>query len=341
MAAAFLILPSLWSRDSWPGDSPLYSPYSSPSVALAAQAVNRSSIAALAFLLWDILITTDEEAKLIWSRPWSYTKVVYFFIRYVPLMVEVSILLIGTEITPNFHFTPHDCYIWQVYQGVAVSMILLALDTILILRVHALYYGNIVMRRALAFFFAIEIIGMIVGLTLSLPKITYDDLCLVIHAPRTLIIYAGSAIIFQAMLFTITLYKFILALRSGWGDVPLIVLLTRDGTWAFFLLFFTYAGDLVLYALHNADYAGVLFAWLLTVFSFCGYRILLNLNRLANDISGLHPSAVTNRGTNTNIQFSTQFNSYRPTAYELNSQSYRSGARTLQSSHISTLALEP
>jgi hypothetical protein len=39
------------------------------------------------------------------------------------------------------------------------------------------------------------------------------------------------------MLFTVTIYKFILALRDGWGDVALIVLLTRDGTWAFFLLF--------------------------------------------------------------------------------------------------------
>lgn len=113
------------------------------------------------------------------------------------------------------------------------------------------------MQRVLAVFFSIEIIGMVVGLSLSLPRITYDDLCLVIFAPRTLIIYAyvifsrpplsiltdrlyiyrGAAILFQAILFVITLYKFLLAIRSGWGDVPLIVLLTRDGTWAFFLLF--------------------------------------------------------------------------------------------------------
>jgi hypothetical protein len=45
--------------------------------------------------------------------------------------------------------------------------------------------------------------------------------------------------IFQALLFTVTIYKFVLAVRDGWGDVPLIVLLTRDGTWAFCLLFCT------------------------------------------------------------------------------------------------------
>lgn len=47
----------------------------------------------------------------------------------------------------------------------------------------------------------------------------------------------GSTIIFQFFLFGLTLYKFIEAARLGWGDVPLIVLLVRDGTWAFFLLF--------------------------------------------------------------------------------------------------------
>ena len=77
------LLPSLWVRENGVGEEPLYSPFSSPSVAAAAQAVNRSSgesemdysmrqwltfsrmvVAALAFLVWDILITTDEEVTL-------------------------------------------------------------------------------------------------------------------------------------------------------------------------------------------------------------------------------------------------------------------------------------
>ncbi|KAF8813837.1 hypothetical protein BYT27DRAFT_7180605 [Phlegmacium glaucopus] len=334
------MLALLWRRDSSVGNEPLYSPYiASASIAAGAQAVNRSSAAALAFLIWDILITTDEEVKLMWPRSWSYTKVVYFFIRYVPMLVQVSILLIGTELTPPLHFTPHDCYIWQIYQAIAASLILMAIDTILILRVHALYHGNSTMPKVVAAFFLVEIVGMVVGLSLALPGITYDNLCLVINVPRTLIIYATSAILFQAFLFVITLFKFVLAIRSGWGDVPLLILLTRDGTWAFFLLFFAYGGHLVLYALHNPAYAGVLYGWLLTIFSFCGYRILLNLNHLANDVNGLD---TTNGHTGTNIQFSTQF-SHQPTyeTHELASQGYTSsGGRTLQSSYISALSLE-
>lgn len=84
-------------------------------------------------------------------------------------------------------------------------MILTALDTILILQgesptksfarififllkpVHALYRGNTVVRHVAACFFLIEIVVMVVGLAMSLPNITYDNLCLVV---TTLIIYA-------------------------------------------------------------------------------------------------------------------------------------------------------
>ena len=52
----------------------------------------------------------------------------------LPWEVSRSTLLIGTELTPPLNFTPHDCYIWQIYQAVALSLILIAVDTILILR---------------------------------------------------------------------------------------------------------------------------------------------------------------------------------------------------------------
>ena len=45
-----------------------------------------------------------------------------------------SILLVGSELTPLFHFSLHDCFIWQVFQGVAAATIICTVDTILILR---------------------------------------------------------------------------------------------------------------------------------------------------------------------------------------------------------------
>jgi hypothetical protein len=45
--------------------------------------------------------------------------------------------------------------------------------------------------------------------------------------------------VFQALLFSLTSYRFYSTLKAGWGDVPLISIIMRDGTWAFILLFRT------------------------------------------------------------------------------------------------------
>ncbi|KAF8973080.1 hypothetical protein BDZ97DRAFT_1752120 [Flammula alnicola] len=282
------------------GNEPLTLPFARqtlPQVLKLSIAAQRLVVAALTFLVWDIILL------LMMKRTWSYTKYVYFIVRYLPVLVQISILLIGSELTPHFHFTPHDCFIWQVYQGVAAAIIVTTVDTILILRVHALYHGHHVIRRLVAVFFLFEIAGMAVGLALAVPGVTYDNICLVVSVPPTLIIYGP---------------------RSGWGDVPLIVLIMRDGTWAFFLLFCVYVGQIGLYGLRNAAFAGVLYGWLLTCFSFSGYRILLNLSRLRNV-----PTA--NRAENTHTQESFELSS--------NFTSPRSGGRTFDTSQISTLSL--
>jgi len=270
--------------------------------AIGREAVQCSSVAALTLLLWDILITVDDEVKFIWPKPWTLTKFLYFYSRYVPLMVQVSILFVGTDLSAALHFTPHDCYIWQVYQGIAVLSIVGTVDVILMLRVVALYHGYPPMRTILVLLYILELVGMSVGIGLAVPGIRYDEICLVTDVPPSLAVYGGAAISFQVIVFVLTVWKFFEAVRSGWGDVPIILLLMRDGTWAFVLLMAVYIGQASLYGLKNRALSGVLFGWLLTAFSFSGYRILLNLNHL----SPLERHSSDVHRTNTDIQFTTQ-----------------------------------
>ncbi|PFH53852.1 hypothetical protein AMATHDRAFT_136964, partial [Amanita thiersii Skay4041] len=198
-------------------------------------------------------------------------------VRYVPMLVQISILLVGSELTPLFHFTPHDCYIWQVFQGVAAITILASVDTILILRstsisyhsellllsstrVRALYDRNPFIKSSVVVLFVLEMIALCLGLALAIPHIQYDNICLVTHRPLALSIYgyvyetlnsvirllihtvhnSGAAIAFQFIMFLLTVYWFIVALRTGLNRTPLIQILVRDGVWAFFLLFGKY-----------------------------------------------------------------------------------------------------
>ncbi|TFK22090.1 hypothetical protein FA15DRAFT_671903 [Coprinopsis marcescibilis] len=241
------------------------------------QAVGYSSVASLTFLLYDILITFDDEVEAVWPNRLTLTKMIFFFIRYFPLFLQISTLFIGT---PPFTFTARDCYIWNVYQALASLLIISAVDYILVLRVFALYAGNKAVKITTTMLYFAEIITISIGLGLSVPEFTFDEYCTILGSPTTFLISAGAPIAFQTVLFALTGWKFFQAARSGWGNVPIINLLMRDGSWAFMLIFLTLLSEAALYGFAPNAYTDILYGWLNTVFAFCGYRILLNLNTL-------------------------------------------------------------
>ncbi|TEB18373.1 hypothetical protein FA13DRAFT_1746048 [Coprinellus micaceus] len=229
--------------------------------------------------------------------------------------------------TPPFTFSKHGCYIWNVYQTLASLLIVASVDYVLILRVFALYPRNRFVRYLLQLVYLLEIITISVAVGLAVPGLEYDELCVVVSAPVTFLVAAGAPIAFQTLLFGFTIWKFIVALKSGWGNIPIMRLLVRDGTWAFILLFVILVSEALLYGFSTDAFSGVLYGWLNTTFSFCGYRILLNLNDL-NVSQSRRPSSVTDP-TNANIEFTTNFGFSVPTDtqnYELDS--FRECGRT-------------
>ncbi|KAK7054450.1 hypothetical protein VNI00_003648 [Paramarasmius palmivorus] len=190
-------------------------------VAAGSQAVNRSSVAALAFLLYDICLTFEDEVDLFWPRKWSLMKINFFFVRYFPLFAQAPLLLVGSELTERFHFSSHDCFIWQVYQGVISVLTIMSCDFVLLARIYALYYTHPRIRKLVSICYVFEIIFMCVGLGLALPGVRFDEICVVTDVPTGLLVYAGATIILQTLLFGLTLYKFIVSVRAGWGNVPI------------------------------------------------------------------------------------------------------------------------
>ncbi|KAJ2924762.1 hypothetical protein H1R20_g12330, partial [Candolleomyces eurysporus] len=278
------------------------------------QVVGYNCVASLAFLIYDILLTLHQEwygreslstvpnfvaLNTLDSISWNLTKCLFFFIRYFPVILQISVLFVGT---PPFTFTKRECYIWNVYQGLATVLIVAAVDYILILRIFALYSRNRTIRYLVATLYLLELVTMSIGVGLAVPKLGYDDLCTLIDVPDTFLIAAGAPIAFQTILFALTAWRFLEAVKAGWGNVPIIQLLMRDGTWAFILLFAILLGEAFLYGFAPEAYTDVLYGWLNTAFAFCvrtrpcfgssliltflfdstvkGYRILLNLNQL-------------------------------------------------------------
>ncbi|KAJ6549422.1 hypothetical protein DFH09DRAFT_1320165 [Mycena vulgaris] len=206
-------------------------------------------------------------------------KCLFFFVRYIPLLLQISILFVGTELTPQFHFTFRDCEIWAIYQAAAAFAITVAVDYILILRIFALYDNSQRLKLTVSILFFLELSAMLIALGFSLSGIAFDNghMCIITHFPNSFIVYGAAALLFQTFLFALTLIKFVGALRTGWGTVPLLVLIARDGTWAYLLAVGIIIGDGSMYTLRNHAYGAILYGWMLSAFSFSGYRILLNL----------------------------------------------------------------
>jgi hypothetical protein len=115
-----------------------------------------------------------------------------------------SILFVGTELTPQFHFTPYDCYLWQVWQGLGALLVAAALDIILVLRgacpapphvraltgaVYAMYAQARVVLVVLGAAFVLEMAGMITSLAMAVPGIRYTDICTVTAVPSSILLY--------------------------------------------------------------------------------------------------------------------------------------------------------
>ncbi|KAF8212656.1 hypothetical protein K438DRAFT_1957274 [Mycena galopus ATCC 62051] len=245
-------------------------------------------VASLALLTYDILLTFDEEVAVIWPRPWTAIKCMFFFVRYFPLLLQMSvrlllslleiywnldssILFVGTELTPQFHFTFRDCEVWEIYQAAAALLLVATVDYLLILRVLALYDNH---PRLKVIIFALSL-----GFSLSGIRFDNQHRCIVIEFSNSFILYGVSAVLFQTVLFSLTMFRFAQAVRTGWGKAPLLRLIVRDGTWAYLFAVLIIMGDVAIFRLKNHAFSGVLYGWMITGFSFSnkGYRILLNL----------------------------------------------------------------
>ncbi|KDQ55175.1 hypothetical protein JAAARDRAFT_37707 [Jaapia argillacea MUCL 33604] len=264
----------------------------------AATAVSRSSVAATAFLVYDILLTLDDEVKLIWPKRWSFTKFLYFFVRYTGVAVELSLL----AVSPDHQFTQQECERRQIRKAVAAMSLIMAVDFILILRVRALYALSKTVVPVLFFLYLLEIGGMTTSFIMSIPKTRYIGPCLPIYIPKTILIYILASVTFQGVLLAFTATQFVLGLREGWGRTRIIFLLMRDGTWAFFMIFVIMLLQTSLYT-REKEYTGLFYAWSLTTFSFAGYRILLNLQKLS-PVARPSTSFALSNITSTNLEFS-------------------------------------
>ncbi|KAI0669053.1 hypothetical protein C8Q78DRAFT_978960 [Trametes maxima] len=259
---------------------------SADQVYINARSVSYSEVACVTVLTWDVLIMFSEEVDLIWKRAWTPAKCMYLIARYMPWLVQLALLAINVNGSTGLEFTFDQCAAWQVVQGILLQVVVTTVDVILITRVYALYSRSRILLGVLGTLFVAELAFLCYVLGVVTPRLRYDDECYVTSSPAIFQYYwcvllsdLIVSLTFETILFILTMFKFIEAVRHGWGKGPVMQQFVTDGTWAYALIFLAMLVNMMLYKYVHSTLTGICYTWLLVVLSFAGSRLVLNPRR--------------------------------------------------------------
>lgn len=244
-------------------------------------ATSHGAVAAVMWLLYDTCIHFDVEVECIWRRPTSWVKFAYSFVRYIPLLHLGGVL----TLTADRDYPSSGCRGWIIDQLVVIEVLTLVVEIILVVRVYALYNRNKLVLALLSLAFVAEVSIMLMALVLVIPKQTFTPDCLVAGSPKIYIAYWLSSLIFETLLFVLTLVKFFQSAKREYGSNSILFVFVRDGTWAYAMIFLAMLLNTLLYQLVDTPLAGMGYFWAQSVMSFAGSHVLLNIRRLSQPTS--------------------------------------------------------
>jgi hypothetical protein len=245
--------------------------------------VERTVIAALAFLIYEFFLTLGDEVQHIWSKPnKSWLKWAFFLTRYAPLAAVIAHRLVITAVQLGLPASPNSLKIFFVLHSLTSHYIMLTIQILLMSRVYALYDQKPYILFSFLAILVTEIILMVVGLSIGLPSGVLNLRTLINNPPSSMAYFGLSSAVSQLVILALTLTRCWFYFNTVWKKTPLLVLLVRDGT-VTFLILFVLAVLIVVFTLQSSMFASLVQFWYLVVMSSVGCRMITNFEVL--DIS--------------------------------------------------------
>lgn len=239
-------------------------------------------IASLAFLLYDHVITLDQEVERIWKAPWSLPKILFLFNRYTgPISLLVNTSIFTSE-------APYPvCQKWIHFEGAAGIIAMASVELIMIFRLYALYRRSKTMLALMILGFWCNISAMSVLMQLGLQRTTIFQRpghwykgCHPVGLPDFFWAYYVSPLIFETILLGLTLYKTFWQIRSRVTHTPVVKLFVRDGVAYFLVIFCTLLSNSLIWLLAPAGLLESGIGMAIAMPTVMGSRMLLNLRGL-------------------------------------------------------------
>ncbi|KAF9568251.1 hypothetical protein CPC08DRAFT_702674 [Agrocybe pediades] len=239
--------------------------------------ISKAQVASLTFLVYDICLTFDDEVNTIWSKPHNnWIKWQFLFTRYFALLVQIANRTIENVLAAHMGSATRSLKNWYLSQVVLGSVLMAAVEIVLMARVYALYNQNKYIKVLFLILLLAETIAVVVGVAMNLPGENFRPVNVLVTSPKSYMYFGISAIVSQITILCLTLIKYRMALAGGWGKIPIMTLMVRDGTVTFVLLLVVTTMTVVVTRTHK-EYAPLGNSWFLSIVACSGCRLILNL----------------------------------------------------------------
>lgn len=250
-----------------------------------------AQLAASSIILFDHLITLDDEINLVWGSSWSIGKLLFVINRYYTLVSFIfnNYALFGATLTDSFC---HRYFQWQGWTGLIGCMIA---EVILQMRLYALYYldKKILTLMASTFLVASAVAAAILGHVLSNLIVTANPLpevnfCFSLNIPAWFFTFWIPIIAFESLLCGLALYRGYQTFRSEGSPFQsgrhLVSILIRDSVLYFLVMFATYFTNMLMWLAADIDLLEVPIAFSIALSCCLGNRLILNVRRVNRDL---------------------------------------------------------
>ncbi|KAJ6571410.1 hypothetical protein B0H19DRAFT_660634 [Mycena capillaripes] len=255
------------------------------------QATRYAQLASSAIIIFDHIITLDEEVELIWKSSWSTGKTLFVINRYYTLASVIinNYALFSPSLTDSVSL---QFFRWQGWTGLIACMIA---EVILQMRLYALYFLNKKVLALMVVTFMISsassavIMGKVLhGITALAHPIPGTTFCVPVGVPGYFFAFWIPIIGFESLLCGLALYRGFQTFRAE-GTLfqsgrHLVAILIRDSVLYFLVMFATYFTNMLVWVSAPTNLLEVPIAFSIALSCCLGNRMILNVREVNREI---------------------------------------------------------
>jgi len=233
------------------------------------------NVAGIAILVFDYLITIEDEARWVWDRKWDTTRLIFTVSRYVPFL--------GTGLTSYYlsfdsPFAPCPSSL-QATENVIHIIGVVAAELLLILRTYAFWHGD---KRLLYGLLAYAVVTICAAIAIDTSPTQFlpggqPQLGCLLESPRNSALVYAILLLYELVIFGLIAYKSFDASRGTRSSIVRIIY--RDGIfYVLCIIAITLANVIITFWL-PLEYSDLLDIPQIVLHSVLASRIMFNLRK--------------------------------------------------------------